>query len=450
MGRIFGAYAYSDAPRHCCWWDETVTAPEWPVLQDDPSCDVAIIGGGFTGTSCALHLAQSGENVALFEANTPGWGASGRNGGFCCLGGSKLAPHAMERYFGRKATQVYYESEEAAVHLVRDLITRHRIEADTHSNGETILAHSPMARKKLIEEADSGAFIDGPDLAKAGLNGPFYAALTTPVGFALNPRKYLFSIMKKAHTSGALLFQNSPITHIERQKSYWQLRSGQICVRAKNVVIATNGYSSDNLPDWLAARYMPAQSTVLVTRPLSQTELDAQGWTSEQMAYDTRNLLHYFRLMPDRRFLFGARGGLFATSRSEARIRRALRRDFEKMFPAWSEVETTHSWSGMVALSGDLTPFVGPVPEHQGLFAGFCYHGNGVAMGSYAGKLLSDLVQHKQPDVPYSPIFQQSARFPLGRFRRLLMPPAYGMMGLVDRSDWISNAMASLSSRHKQ
>ena len=170
----------------------------------------------------------------------------------------------------------------------------------------------------------------------------------------------------------------------------------------------------------------------MVTRPITPDEQATQGWTSAQMAYDTRHMLHYFRLMPDGRFLFGMRGGLTSSPRSEQKIRALLRRHFEGFFPKWTHVETTHSWSGMVCLSRNLVPFVGAVPEHQGLFAGLCYHGNGVAMGSYSGALLAQLVQGNTPDMPYSKVLQRLPRFPLGRARRLLMPPAYGLLSLLD------------------
>ena len=212
----------------------------------------------------------------------------------------------------------------------------------------------------------------------------------------------------------------------------WHISSPKGRLSASRLVIATNGYSSENLPDWLGGRYMPAQSTVMVTRPITPEEQAAQGWTTAQMAYDTRHMLHYFRLMPDGRFLFGMRGGLTSSPRSEAKIRALLRRHFEQLFPAWRQVETTHSWSGMVCLSRNLVPFVGAVPEHPGLFSGLCYHGNGVAMGSYAGALLGDLVQGKAPTLPYSRIMQRLPKFPLGRARRALMPPAYAALGLLD------------------
>ena len=432
MKRIFPVYSYGPEPRTRCWWDETIAVPDWPGLDADLSVDVAIIGGGFTGLSAALHLAGEGVSVAVLEAETPGWGASGRNGGFCCSGGSKLSGSVMCRRYGADEAEAYAQAEVEAVTLVADLLVRHRIDADTHSNGETQLAHSRRAMDRLRREAgEVGQLHEQDALSDLGLGGNFFGGYTNPVGFGLNPRKYLFGLAQAAHGLGAKLFQRSAVLRIEKASlgHYMTTRTG--VVRAANILVCTNGYSSEDVPSWMAARYMPAQSTALVTRPLTEVELQAQGWTSDQMAYDTRNLLHYFRLMPDRRFLFGMRGGLLSSPRAEARIRQKALCDFRRMFPAWATVEATHVWSGMVCLTRDLVPFAGAIPGQAGLYAGFAYHGNGVAMGTYCGRVLAQMVLGQQVEVP-KPIATAPCRFPLGRWRRALMPPAYGLMGLAD------------------
>ena len=204
-------------------------------------------------------------------------------------------------------------------------------------------------------------------------------------------------------------------------------------MRADRVLVATNGYSSEDLPPWLCARYMPAQSTVLVTRPLSPAEQAAQGWVSAQMAYDTRRLLHYMRLMPDGRFLFGMRGGLRSGATAEVRARDAVTRDFRRMFPAWRSVEVTHRWSGLVCLSRARLPFVGPLPGEPRILSGFAFHGNGVAMGTYAGACLAALAQDETPRLWPEAIRAAPRRIPLGRWRRALMPPIYAAYALADR-----------------
>ena len=224
---------------------------------------------------------------------------------------------------------------------------------------------------------------------------------------------------------------DSPVLEVVKSGSSIALKSRSGAVRCSTVIMATNGYSSETIPSDMAGLYMPAQSTILVTRPLSDDDLAAQGWHSDQMAYDSRNLLHYFRLMPDRRFLFGMRGGLRSSPGAEAAIRQKVRHDFAAMFPEWRGVDVTHMWSGMVCLSRNLMPYAGPVPDQPGMFAGFAYHGNGVAMGSFCGRALAHLALGHNPDLP-EPMTRSPGRFPLGRWRRALMPPAYAIMGLAD------------------
>jgi len=442
MRRIYADFAYSEAPRAGCWWDETCAAPDRAAQEGEERADVVIIGGGFTGLNAALHLAQAGVGATVLEAERVSFGASGRNGGFCCLGGGMLDDATLDRKFGREERLAWRQTEKAAIGQVEDFITTRDVDVDRHSQGETQLAHRPRdfdeMRGKLDYYAENygvtARLTEKTDLAAEGLNAGFEGAITVPIGFGLNPRKYVTALAQAAEEAGATVYHNSLALNVTRRDGAFDVTTPKGRIRAERVIIATNGYSSEDLPPWLAARYMPTQSSVIVTRPMTEAELSAQGWTSRQACYDSRHLLHYFRLMPDNRMLFGVRGGLMSNPNSERRALRRARADFEAMFPAWRNVETPHGWSGMVCIARNRMPFVGEVPDQPGMFAGLCYHGNGVAMASYSGALLADLVRGKTPERPYpAPMRAPLARFELGRFRRAVMPFAYAGFALSDR-----------------
>jgi glycine/D-amino acid oxidase-like deaminating enzyme len=204
-------------------------------------------------------------------------------------------------------------------------------------------------------------------------------------------------------------------------------------VRTAKVIVATGGYPPETLNKAVAGRVLPVLSNIIVTRPLTPDERKAQGWTSTQTVCDSRALLHYFRLLPDGRFLFGGRGGLGGDAASASAFRARLTADFRATFPAWREVEITHFWRGLVDLSADLAPHCGALEDNPGVLMGCAYHGSGVSMGTETGAQLARLAAGL--DTPALPGFMRRPppRFALPALRKLYLAGALASYGLQDR-----------------
>lgn len=443
MRRIYEKRAYGQKPDRGNYWRTTVEGPTTtdPVAEGDISCDVAIIGAGFTGLNAAIELADAGVDVAVFDAEHVAWGASGRNGGFCCLGGEKLGQRALIRRYGSNQTAMYRTAQRASIDLVAKHIDDFGLEVDRHSEGETQLAHRPSDSTGFKADAEEIQAIYGvqptilgkSELADHGLAGPeFYGAITVPIGFALNPLKYAVGLARAAREKGVRIFAGSPITDI-RHEGRWTLISPLARIRSAKLIVATNGYSSDDLPAWYSNRYLPVQSNVMVTRPLHEDELRAQGFSSHQMCYDSRTLLHYFRLMPDNRFLFGLRGSVSASGLAARALEQRLRSNFSRMFPHWAGVEASNFWTGLACLSRSRVPFAGPLGDLPDAWGAMAYHGNGVAMGSYCGRLTADMALGRSTR-PHPDFMRQAPRkFELGRFRRAQLRIAYMAYKVMDK-----------------
>lgn len=443
MKRIYESLAYGDRPLQDGFWPTTVSKdrPVYDTLTEPVRCDFAIIGGGYTGLSAALNLAEAGADVVLVEAKIPGWGASGRNGGLVSAGSSKIDDDQIIRKYGAADAQTLFDGERAAVDLVAEYIETYGLDVDRHSRGYTFVAHSASAIAGIKDYGASYTsryglpyeFIAKEDMAAQGLNSPdFHAAVNLPIGFALNPMKFVLGLTRAAEAAGVRMYSNTPVTEISSNGGFTLTTpTGQI--QAKKLLIATNGYSSDDLPPALAGRYLPVQSNILVSRPLTDDEIQAQGWWSNQMVVDSRTLLHYFRLLPDRRMLLGLRGSVRVTEDNIARTRAIARADFDRMFPAWRHVETPFFWSGLICMTRNLVPFAGALPGTEGAFAALGYHGSGVTMGNYAGALIADLALGR-PKRPHAKLLQKPLRrFELGRWRRASLPPAFAWYRIKDQ-----------------
>jgi glycine/D-amino acid oxidase-like deaminating enzyme len=424
------------------WWRDTRTdVPSYPTLEGEIEAEVAIIGGGYTGLSAAYHLARDHNiRAVVLERAYPGWGGSGRNGGFCCMGSSKMPWHKMVAKFGLEEARSFWCSQRESVGLVAEIIDREGIDVDKTGHGEVSLAHKPNLVESLREEANYMArtfgaaekFMSKEDLVAQGFNSPgLYAGVANPVGFGLNPWKYVTGLAAATERAGARVFGNAEVIHWSREGGRHVLATQRGRVRAAKVLIATAGYTPEDLHGEFGGRVLPALSSIVVTRPLTEAEQKAQGWTNTTPVYDIRYLLHYFRLLPDGRMLFGGRGGLSAEPGRLRAQQDRIEADFRAYYPEWRHVEITHRWSGLLCLAQDLVPHVGGWDDQPGVYFALCYHGNGVAMGTWSGRAAARAMVGGVDERPLF-IRRPPPRFPFPFLRPLYLRGAYIAYGMRD------------------
>lgn len=380
-------YDTSIAPES--YWHATCAPVDCgPPLTGEAVADVVVIGAGFAGLNAALELVERfGARVHVLEAATLGWGASGRNGGFCCLGGAKMTDAEIAARVGTQGAAEWSGYEHAAIDRVRDNLSRYDIDARVAEDGELLLADSARAWARMQRTERGAALWDARELAARGLgNQVYHGGRYVPAGFGLHPLAYVTGLARAALAAGVTIWPRSAAIRLERDGAGWRVHTAQGHIRAARVLVATNGYSDERLVPWLARRLVPAISNILVTRPLTPDERAAAGWTRTLMAYDSRHMLHYFRLLPDNRFLFGARGGLSFAAPSVAQFAARARAEFDLIFPAFAQAQTEYVWNGLVCLTSSRAPYIGPVPDTDGLWLALGWHGNGVAAASEGGR----------------------------------------------------------------
>jgi glycine/D-amino acid oxidase-like deaminating enzyme len=201
--------------------------------------------------------------------------------------------------------------------------------------------------------------------------------------------------------------------------------------------MATNGFMPEHLHAAFAGRPMPMISAIVVTRPLTDDELDAQRWKTCFPSITARNLLNYFRLLPDRRLLFGGRGHSTGNANGTARNYRQLTKRMRQLWPAWADVAIDYQWQGLVCFTRRLTPSIGRLRDDPGVFFAFGYHGNGVNTAIWAGRELAGWIAAQDANaVPKSiPLMVQglSERFPLAAIRLWYLRARLAMMHAADQ-----------------
>jgi glycine/D-amino acid oxidase-like deaminating enzyme len=284
------------------YWVETA-GPEPSVAQPldgDRRVEVAVIGGGYTGLAAARHLAGThGLDAAVLEAHRIGWGASGRNGGFALVSVGKLGLEERVRKWGLEAARRSIQIGVEALESVRELIATESIACDPQPDGWLVVAHRPGTLRELQErvrvyrevlgypEVD---FLDRARLERDGyLRGPCAGgAIRFRKGFGLHPMKYVHGLALAAARRGVALFDRSPVVAWRREGGDHLLVTPTGSVRARKVVVATNGYTPERLHPFFRGRVLPAASNIVVTRPLTEAEWNEVGLLTTQLYSDTQ------------------------------------------------------------------------------------------------------------------------------------------------------------------
>jgi len=428
------------------YWAETA-GPEPAGVQSvagDRRAEVAVIGGGYTGLAAAYRLAGThGLDTVVLEAHRIGWGASGRNGGFALITMGKVALDERIRAWGLEAARRSIAMGVEAVETVRDFIAREQIACEAQPDGSFLVAHRPEMAAKLAERARlyretiryAGVeFLDRARLERDGcLRGPeAHGALRTRDAFGLHPLKYVRGIAAAAIRRGATLCERSPVVEWRREGGEHVLVTPAGAVRARKVVMATNGYTPEGLHPFFGG-ILPATSNIIVTRRLTKAEWGEVGMLTTQVYSDTRNLLFYWRRLPNDRMLFGGRAGVLNTPAGLRMRRRRLEDAMAEKWPVLRGVGSEYFWHGSVCLSWDLTPHVNTVEGDPSVAYAMAYLGSGVAMATYCGGLAADLIAGK--DVPRdTPLTAAGlARYPLPFLRPTYLAGAYVVYSIKDR-----------------
>jgi glycine/D-amino acid oxidase-like deaminating enzyme len=384
------------------WWAASAAVRPAPALAADREAEVAIIGGGYAGLSAALHLARDhGIEAVVLDAGALGWGASGRNGGFVTYPAMKMSAEAMIRRWGEAETRRFLAAQAEGVDVVRSLLASEGIAAAPQGDATYEVAHHPAVAPELEAAAVfwrerlglPASYLRREEFLEIGHGGTEqFGAFRLAGPFALHPLRYLAGLREAAERHGAALHGDSRVLSWTTAGGRHTLETAGGRVRARRVVLATNGYTPDDLKPTFANRTLPALSNIVVTRPLTEGELAAAGWRTECPVSNARDLLFYYRLLPDRRFLFGARGGTSGSPTEDMRMKAWLIRRLGEVFPAWAAVDVEYFWNGLVCLTGRRTPAIGRLPDDPTVHYGFGWHGNGVAAATWAGRRLAAAV----------------------------------------------------------
>lgn len=374
------------------WQATAEPAVACPPLSGDREAAVAVVGAGFTGLATALALAEDGIDAVVLEAEEPGAAASGRNGGQV-IPGIRHFPDELEATFGPALGRRVYEFGLGTADAAFGLIDRHGIACDAVRTGwlqpADRASHLDASRRRVAQWQRMGhpaRFLDRDAMAAALGSDAYLGGWLHPGGGSVQPLSYVRGLARAALQSGAAVHGASPVTALASHGDRWRLTTPGGTVTAGRVLLATNGRPGGLWPD-LRRSLLPVWSFQIATAPLPPAER-ARVLPGGQPASDTREVLRYFRLDRDGRFIVGGKGRIGGPrgAASFALQRRMLRR----LYPALADLPIEHAWGGQVAIVPDRLPRVHELAP--GLIAAIGCNGKGVALCSALGRPLADVL----------------------------------------------------------
>lgn len=365
----------------------------FPQLQGEQTCDVCVVGGGFTGLSTAIHLARQGYKVILLEGSKVGWGASGRNGGQAIIGYNN-GIGALEQRFGLEDTRKYLEFALEGCQIIREFVCEFDIDCDL-KDGHAGLATSMRQLQAMEHEREVWARcghddirVDGGQTAVERMVGSdrYLGTYYDPNGAHLHPLNLARGEARALQSLGGQVFEHSRVVRIDKTLTP-TVYTEQGAVKARQVVLAGNAYLGNLIPE-MDAKRVPVSSFIVTTEPLSET-LATDVIRRDYGFCDWNYILDYYRLTADRRLLFG--GESYYGGREPRHVAERLRNNMLRVFPQLKNTRIDYSWGGNFAITYSRMPDVGRL-KNSNVFYAQGYSGSGVTTTHIIGRLLAEAV----------------------------------------------------------
>jgi len=366
----------------------------FPALQGEHRADICIVGAGYTGLSSALHLAEAGYQVIVLEAETVGYGASGRNGGHVGIGQRQDQAYLEDRVGHEIASSLWSMGLEA-VDTVKNLIERHRIKCDL-KHGNLHFAHKARYSDELQREVaflndrygfDQVEYIPRDKLGDVIGSQAYHSALMDTASKHLHPLKYAAGLAEAAVKAGVTICERSRVVSYGGTPVIVKTAEGQVI--ADELVLACNGYI-EKLEPKINGYIMPINNFILATEPLPET-LAQEIIPLDTSMSDSRFVINYWKLSADNRLIFG--GGENYRRGFPADIPAFVRQYMLEVYPQLANYKIDYGWGGRVAITMNRLPHFGRLQDNIWYMQG--YSGHGVPTATFAGKLIAEAISGK-------------------------------------------------------